>query len=988
MRLEDQEKKNILWEKSIGFRLTVVLVALSLIVGISMLVFLTYVYQNRINAEFKNKAVSMSKIVASMVEGETIDRYLSTLEKDEEYERLLELMRVAQRETGTAYIYVSKIDETREIFVFDSDENEEGRMDLGKFLPFAVDSYSGSNRENARRYLRGEQTEPFINETDWGRLLIASERILRKDGSVAAYANASVFVDDILRERNFAIIVLAMVTLLVTFIFPAIVLYAIQKFVVTPVRILVKSVISYRPDTVLPEFSLQSKPVLHSGDEFEILEHAIINMKSRIENTMVEHEHMSSRIEAMINNLPGMVFQQLYNPPEYTYTFVSDGCIDLLGYTAEELMSGKVKFFDMTHKDDIELIEKISAQTLPLELPFEATFRIMTKDGTMKWIWERSRVIEKNSDGSPSLIEGYYADITKHYQLEATELANRAKSDFLAKMSHEIRTPMNSIMGFAELAIDCEFMPQVNEYLGKISDSTKWLLRIINDILDISKIEAGKLEMEHIPFNLQEVFSRCQSVILPTVKDKNLDLSIYMEPSIGKKLLGDPVRLYQVFINLLSNAVKFTNSGTVKFLSAIKSTTDNSTTIYFEVRDTGIGMKPEQVKKIFDPFVQADSSTTRDYGGTGLGLAIVKNIVELMGGKLKVESTFGAGSAFSFELTFDTIDAQDDTSQKKFDILERPRFSGLVLICDDNSMNQQVICAHLARVGLQTVTVENGKLGVDMVKKRKENNEKPFDLILMHMFMPVMDGMEAASKITALETGTPIVAVTANVMVSELEKYKKNGMPDCLGKPFTTQELWQVLLKYFTPLSSELIDDIDEYCENEEQLKMMQLNFYKNNQTVHLEIAEAVAAGDTKLAHRLAHTLKGNAGMLGKVGLKNAALDVESLLKEGAASIWESKMSKLESELMLVLEELKPQFDDSPAAPKEIRVLDAEQTQALFDKLEPMLENINPGCIKLLDDIRAVPGTEELVLQIERFNFKEAAKTLAGLKEKLEKADE
>ncbi|MDR3000194.1 MAG: response regulator [Fibromonadaceae bacterium] len=568
--------------------------------------------------------------------------------------------------------------------------------------------------------------------------------------------------------------------------------------------------------------------------------------------------------------------------------------------------------------------------------------------------------------------------------LVEAETANRAKSAFLAVMSHEIRTPMNSIMGFAELAMGSDSMPQTNEYLGKIADSTKWLLRIINDILDISKIESGKMELERVPFSMVDVFSRCQSVILPAVKNKNLDLSVYMEPSIGKKLLGDPVRLYQIFINLLSNAVKFTNSGTVKFSSAIKSTSDDSATIYFEVRDTGIGMNPEQVKKVFEPFMQADSSTTRNYGGTGLGLAIAKNFVELMGGKLKVESTLGVGSAFSFELTFNTVDTSDDTSeQKKFDILGRPHFEGLVLICDDNSLNQQVICAHLARVGLKTITAENGKIGVDIVKKRKEDNEKPFDLILMDMFMPVMDGMEAASKIIALETGSPIVAMTANVMVSELEKYKKNGMPDCLGKPFTTQELWRVLLKYFTPLSSEPIDDIDEYCESEEQLKMMQLNFYKNSQNVHLEIAEAVAAGDTKLAHRLAHTLKGNAGMLGKMELKNAALDVESLLKEDAASIWESKMNKLENELRFVLEELKPQFNDSPAPSKKVQVLDAEQTQALFDELEPMLENINPGCVKLLDDVRAVPGAEELVLQMERFNFKAAAKALADLRRTL-----
>ncbi|MDR2580464.1 MAG: transporter substrate-binding domain-containing protein [Fibromonadaceae bacterium] len=563
---------------------------------------------------------------------------------------------------------------------------------------------------------------------------------------------------------------------------------------------------------------------------------------------------------------------------------------------------------------------------------------------------------------------------------EVAEESNKAKSRFLAMMSHEIRTPMNSIVGFAELALDSESRPQVDDYLKKITDSTRWLLRIINDILDISRIEAGKMELDYVPFGLHEVFSRCQSVVLPSIKDKGLDLSISAEPSIGKKLIGDPVRLYQILMNLLSNAVKFTDTGTIKFTSAIKSSNDAHTTVYFEVKDTGIGISSEQIKKIFNPFTQADSSTTRNYEGTGLGLAIVKNIVELMDGKLAVESSPGAGSTFSFEITFNTIDVPNEISQKSFDIVERPYFNGLVLICDDNSLNQQVICAHLARVGLQTMAAENGKIGVEMVRERKSKNEKPFDLILMDMFMPVMDGMEAAAKIIAMNTGAPVVAMTANVMVNELEEYKRNGMPDCLGKPFTTQELWQLLLKYLKPVSTELLcGNIDD--DDMEQQKIMQLNFYKSNQAVHTEIAEAAAAGDTKLAHRLAHTLKGSAGLLGKTDLRNAASEVEALLRDGTASVWDNRMNVLKTELMRALEEYKPLLNK--ISKQERPVLDTEQTLALFEKLGPMLEKVNPECVDLLDSIRAVPGAEELAQQIENYNFKAAAKTLAELKNKV-----
>jgi CheY-like chemotaxis protein/two-component sensor histidine kinase len=569
------------------------------------------------------------------------------------------------------------------------------------------------------------------------------------------------------------------------------------------------------------------------------------------------------------------------------------------------------------------------------------------------------------------------------------EAESQAKSAFLATMSHEIRTPMNSIMGFAELAIDSESMTQTNEYLGKIADSTKWLLRIINDILDISKIESGKMELERVPFDMRDVFSRCQSVILPAVKNKGLDLSIYAEPVAGKQLLGDPVRLYQVLMNLLSNAVKFTEAGIIKFSSSIKESANGNATVYFEVKDTGIGMTPEQINKIFNPFVQADSSTTRDYGGTGLGLAIAKNLVELMNGKLIVESALGIGSTFSFELTFDTVEVPDDNAdQKKHEMLEKPFFEGHILICDDNPLNQQVICAHLARVGLQTVAVENGKLGVEMVRERMEKNQKPFDLILMDMFMPVMDGMEAASKIIALKTGTPIVAMTANVMVSEIEKYKKNGMPDCLGKPFTSQELWQILLKYLVPISLTSIKGKStsglesDYDDNMEQQKMMRLNFYKSNQTVHDDIEGAVAAGDIKLAHRLAHSLKGSAGLLGKTGLRNAASEVEALLKDGAVSVWDTKMSILKAELSLVLEEFKSLAEETKQEKQQ--ALDTEQTFALFDRLKPMLENNNPECADLLGQIRAVPGAEFLARQIENFNFDTALNTLVELRKKME----
>ena len=566
---------------------------------------------------------------------------------------------------------------------------------------------------------------------------------------------------------------------------------------------------------------------------------------------------------------------------------------------------------------------------------------------------------------------------------ESAQAASVAKSSFLANMSHEIRTPMNSIIGFAELALDKAISPHVKDYLSKITDSTKWLLRIINDILDISKIESGKIELENVPFDLHSIFARCQSVILPSVNEKGLDLRVYAEPPVGKKLLGDPVRLYQALMNLLSNAVKFTNDGTVKMSSSITSTDDNTATVYFEVKDSGIGMSPEQIEKIFEPFMQADSSTTRNYGGTGLGLTITKNIVDLMGGKLIVESEPGIGSTFSFALKFETVETSDEMPDFfETKAVEKPHFEGLVLICEDNPMNQQVISEHLTRVGLQAVIAENGKIGVDMVQERINKEQKQFDLVFMDIFMPVMDGVEAAIKMIALGIGAPIIAMTANMMNGEIENYKKIGMSDCIGKPFTTQELWRCLLKFLTPISMFAVDENDQERESSDLLNKLREKFIKDNQNKYAEITKAIATEDVILAHRITHSLKTNAGMIGKTGLQNTAGEIEALLNDGALPNTE-QMNSLETELRLVLDELRPLLDNTPEQ-TERNNLDAQQVAALLSKLEPMLKTRNTECISLLDEIRAIPGANDLAMQIEKYNFKLAVQMLGELKREMD----
>ena len=566
--------------------------------------------------------------------------------------------------------------------------------------------------------------------------------------------------------------------------------------------------------------------------------------------------------------------------------------------------------------------------------------------------------------------------------LERANEANRAKSVFLANMSHEIRTPMSGIIGFAELAIADDIADKTREYLNMILDNSEHLLHLINDILDLSKIEAKKTSLAKSPFNLQDVFLHCYSVMRQSAEEKGLSLTCHADVIVQKELLGDPFRLGQVLKNLLSNAIKFTNVGEVKLSAKLISENEHEASIYFEIQDSGIGMTREQITKVFEPFVQADDSIEREYGGTGLGLAISKDILDLMGGTLEVKSTPGIGSVFSFELTFELVEASENgfhTQMQEYSRLEKPNFDGEILVCEDNLMNRKVIKDNLERLGIETVIARNGEEGVDFVIERIQKKKKPFDLIFMDIHMPVMNGLVAAQKITEMETGTPIVALTANIMQEDLESYKLSGIYDYLGKPFKTKDLWRCLLKYLIPVGVSDVDK-DKLAEEEDKFQnYLRLNFVKNNQTVFSDILSATQANDIELAGRLAHTLKSNAGQIGERSLQGAAAAVERSLSDNKGMVSIECMNVLEEELIFVLDKLSPLLAEAPVHEPTLSALDDEAVE-LLDKIEIMLENHNPQCIELVDDLRMIFGAEKLAEQIEDFDFKGAAANLRDLR--------
>jgi signal transduction histidine kinase/CheY-like chemotaxis protein len=582
---------------------------------------------------------------------------------------------------------------------------------------------------------------------------------------------------------------------------------------------------------------------------------------------------------------------------------------------------------------------------------------------------------------------------------EEAQSANKAKSAFLANMSHEIRTPMNSIIGFSELALSGESDNIPNktiEYLSNIQNSAEGLLHIVNDILDISKIESGKIVLEHIPFCLTDVFAYCQSITTPKAEAKGIKILMYAESEAQKKILGDPIKLRQVLMNLLSNAIKFTNHGTVKLLTSVKNITPTKQTINFEITDSGIGMTKEQIETIFDPFIQADDSITRKFGGTGLGLTITKKFIELMGGSLVVESMLDIGSKFTFDLTFELSMDENEIAQQEFVFNENeiPNFDGEILICEDNTLNQEVICEHLSRVGLRTVVANNGKEGLNIIRKRLEDdeNKKPFDLVLMDIHMPVMDGLDAASRMIALGLETPIVALTANIMSDAIELYRQNGMVDTVGKPFTAQELWKCLMKYIIVQSyknnknNQNIDS-DEKSEllNEDtaMMRKMQTIFVTSNQTTYMKIVEALEEKDIKTAHRLAHSLKTNAGYIEEKRLRDAAESMEYSLYKNPDEPVDEQLQIIEVEMKLILKKLSPLLP-KPIEKTDIELVDAVRVLEVFAKLKPLLKSMDTESLIYVDELSGLPGMEALIANINDYSFKQALKTLETIKSQIE----
>jgi PAS domain S-box-containing protein len=668
--------------------------------------------------------------------------------------------------------------------------------------------------------------------------------------------------------------------------------------------------------------------------------------------------------------------------PEGRFLQVNDRYCQITGYRREELL--QMTPVDLIYPDDRQRHHDLLAQFHQGQTPvYSVEQRRVRKDGTVVWVQVNASML-CDRDGCPLRVAEVCQDITERKMAEealaaaqqnaelakaAAEAANQAKSQFLAHMSHELRTPMNAILGMTELALLEPLSAGVRGDLETVKESADVLLTLINEVLDLSRIEAGVPFLESQPFSLQPLLEETLKVHARRASEKGLELACHVAPAVPDRLVGDPLRLRQVLSNLLGNAVKFTDRGGVVLCVDVEADCSADVHVQFAVTDTGIGIAPEYHHRVFEPFTQADPSMTRRFGGSGLGLAIVSRLVKMMGGRIELASQLGQGSTFS--CTVPLRRANDPpASESQPRLLEQlkdlpslvvDRHAGTrglleqtaprplrILLAEDTPANQKLTVQLLRRRGHTVVVAQNGQEAVERL------GQEPFDVVLMDVQMPVMDGFQATGEIRRMQQGaptrTPIIAMTAHALKGDRERCLAAGMDAYLSKPINAQELIALIERLANPpcvaqptpaqdpLSSVPLDplpadppvpptvsqagpaefDLEEAvrkCFGQESMFHEMVGcFFDESDVLVEQMRSALVQGNGEEAYRAAHRLKNTVVYLGAAPATEAVREVERFSKANDLTAAAHAVGELEQRLG----RLKPILAEHRRKPKEM----------------------------------------------------------------------
>jgi PAS domain S-box-containing protein len=512
---------------------------------------------------------------------------------------------------------------------------------------------------------------------------------------------------------------------------------------------------------------------------------------------LVEAVDQIKRSEERLRIAVELASIQIYEVDHVRREMASDGVL-MTDSEPRDFSSASRGIWDAVHPHDRPAAQALWEQHIRNGTPYKTQYRLIRPDGPHRWVEGVSEAI-RGPDGRVQRVIGAVRDIDREKRNEldlvkardAAEAANRAKSAFLATMSHEIRTPLNGVLGMAQAMGADELSPTQRARLDVIRQSGEGLLAILNDVLDLSKIEAGKLELEAVEFAIGDLAQNAHAAFAPVAAAKGLAFKLRVEPSAQGVYLGDATRVRQILYNLISNALKFTEGGEVRVLVE-----NDEPGLRMTVTDSGIGIPAERLKDLFQKFEQADTSTTRRFGGTGLGLAICRELVDLMGGAIAAQSAEGQGSCFIVELPLARIgDELTEAAKASSPVpaLAAPPTALRVLAAEDNVVNQLVIRTLLEQAGIAVIVVADGMQALDAWRR------EPWDLILMDVQMPQMDGPTASLEIRRLEAAegrarTPIIALTANAMAHQVAEYRAAGMDAIVAKPIDVSRLLEAMV--------------------------------------------------------------------------------------------------------------------------------------------------------------------------------------------------